>query len=64
MTDAINFYYANFLHQEAKKNLATHYFSDIEFGKRMSWRNAPVGFTLIAKSAVLTYGLPSKDAKK
>ncbi len=41
------------------KNIETHKFKDPEFGKRMEWRNAAVGFTNLNKSLLLTYGLPS-----
>lgn len=56
-TDAINFYFSQYLNREAKKNLDTHKFRDQEFGKRMLFKNAPVGFTKMYSSLVLTYGL-------
>lgn len=55
-TDALNFYFSLFLHEEAKKNLDTHKFSDPEFGKRMSFKNVPVGFTTMYGSSMLSYG--------
>ena len=39
--------------------MGTHKFADVEFGKRMSLKNAPMGFTKMYSSLVLTYGLPS-----
>ena len=59
VTDAINFYFSSYLNQQAKKNMGTHKFADVEFGKRMSFKNAPMGFTKMYSSLVLTYGLPS-----
>jgi hypothetical protein len=58
-TDAINFYFSKYLNELASKNLSTHKFSDPNFGKRMSFKNAPVGFTKMYSSLVLTYGVPS-----
>jgi hypothetical protein len=58
VTDAINFYFSNLMMREASKNLETHSFVNREFGKRMSWLNAPVGFTIMSGGNVLTYGLP------
>ncbi len=58
VTDAINYYFSNFLHQEAKKSLETHRFEDAEFGKRMEFKNCAMGFTRMYGSAfVLTYGI-------
>jgi hypothetical protein len=58
-TDAINFYFSKYLNQLASKNLSTHKFSDPNFGKRMSFKNAPVGFTKFYTSLMLSYGVPS-----
>ena len=55
-TDAINFYFSHFLNKQAKLNLSSHYFSDKAFGRRMEFKNVPVGFTRIYDSVVLTYG--------
>ena len=55
-TDAINFYFSSFLNKSAKQNLQTHYFDDKAFGKRMEFKNVPVGFTFIYDSVALTYG--------
>lgn len=58
VTDALNFYFSHFLHEEAKLSLTTHKFKDPEFGKRMEFKNAPMGFTSIYKgSKLLTYGI-------
>lgn len=58
VTDAINFYFSNLLHQEAKRNLDTHKFEDPDFGRRMEFKNCPMGFTtMYGKSVVLTYGI-------
>lgn len=55
-TDALNFYFSLFLNLEARKNLDTHKFEDKEFGKRMSFKNAPLGFSEMSGSKLLTYG--------
>jgi len=55
-TDAINFYFSSFLNKQAKQNLDTHFFIDPNFGKRMEFKNVPVGFTHIYSSVALTYG--------
>jgi len=55
-TDALNFYHSQQLYKLAKMNLNTHYFSDPDFGKRMMFKNVPVGFTKMYTSLVLTYG--------
>lgn len=57
-TDKINYYFSEYLYREARKNLGTHKFQDVEFGKRMLFKNAPLGFTKMYTSLVLTYGLP------
>ena len=55
-TDAISFYFSHWLHEAAEKNVDTHFFKDVDFGLRMSFKNAPVGFTTMRNSLVLTYG--------
>lgn len=57
VTDALNFYFSYFLHKEASKNLDTHKFSDVEFGKRMEFKNLALGYTYIYDSLTLTYGI-------
>lgn len=56
VTDAINFYFSNLLMTEAAKNIDTNFFSDKAQGKRMTFKNAPLGFTLMYSSWMLTYG--------
>ena len=55
-TDAINFYFSNWVHEQAKQNLNSHKFKDPEFGMRMEFKNAPVGFTMMSDGLLLTYG--------
>jgi hypothetical protein len=57
MTDEINFYFSSYLNNLAKQNLNTHHFKDVEFGKRMTFKNAYVGLTHMYSSLVLTYGI-------
>ena len=56
VTDAINYYFSHLLTREASKNLNTNYFEDKEQGKRMTFKNAPLGFTMMYTSWMLTYG--------
>lgn len=56
-TDEINFYFSSYLNKLAKQNLDTHRFHDLEFGKRMTFKNAYLGFTRMYSSLVLTYGI-------
>lgn len=54
-TDAINFYFSQHINERGKKNLETsnNRFKDPEFGMRMEWLNANVGFTLGGESSNL-----------
>jgi len=56
-TDDINFYLSSYLHNLAKQNLRTHRFTDPEQGKKMTFKNASIGFTYLYGSLVLTYGV-------
>ena len=58
VTDNINFYFSQYLHNQALQNLSTHKFEDSEYGKRLLFLNAPVGMTKMYNSNLLTYGLP------
>ena len=57
VTDAINFYFSEHVRRQAAKTMDTHKFADPEFGERMEWLNANMGFTgANAASFLVSFG--------
>lgn len=55
-TDSINYFFSKWLKDIAKTNLNTHRFKDVEMGKKLSVKHAPVGFTKMYGSLILSHG--------
>ena len=57
VTDEINYLFSKHIRDQGMKSLPTHKFADPDFGKRMEWLNANIGFTKGGLTSLLvSYG--------